>query len=390
MKRRILALLLLFAFALSCLVGCGARVVSYRSLNVDEGTFMYLYSYFRYRIPVVYKSAGVKDTAAFWNAPFDETQTNGEYYGKLALQFVYQTIVSARIFDSESSLSSAERKYLKELQEEALTLDYKGGGDEKSFNEKASTYGFDYDDFCEGTLLLYKASKAKAALYGTTGILAEEEDLNAFLENNYVRIKMIFVRTKDRFVFDESGNYVRDENGNYKTEPLPEEVKIEKEQKISALLADIENGITEAEFDALITARDPYFNDDSSYPAGGYYFNEHTAYTKAYAKAFGTKAEGEADIISTALAMKVGEVRVVESEYGTHFLYAAKIEDGDYKQTSGAYADMFSEFYSLAADTLFTELLAKEIEQIKIKNSEFIDALDFVSTPPNKELWIAF
>lgn len=390
MKRRILALLLFFAFALSCLVGCGARVVSYRSLNVDEGTFMYLYSYFRYRIPVVYKSAGVKDTAAFWNAPYDKEQTNGEYYGKLALQFVYQTIVSARVFDSESSLSSAERKQLKELQEEALTLDYKGGGDKKTFNKKASAFGFDYDDFCEATLLLYKASKAKAALYGTTGILAEESDLNAFLENNYVRIKMIFVRTKDRFVFDESGNYVRDENGNYKTEPLPEEVKIEKEQKISTLLADIENGITEAEFDALITARDPYFNDDSSYPAGGYYFNEHTAYTKAYAKAFGAISEGEADIISTALAMKVGEVRVVQSEYGTHFLYAAKMGEGDYKQTSGAYADMFTEFYTLAADTLFTELLAKEIQQIKIKNSAFIDALDFASTKPNKDLWIAF
>ena len=172
-------MLLLFAFALSCLVGCGARVVSYRSLNVDEGTFMYLYSYFRYRIPVVYKGAGVKDTAAFWNAPYDKEQTNGEYYGKLALQFVYQTIVSARVFDSESSLSSAERKYLKELQEEALTLDYKGGGNEKTFNEKASAFGFDYDDFCEGTLLLYKTSKAKAALYGTTGILAKESDLNA-------------------------------------------------------------------------------------------------------------------------------------------------------------------------------------------------------------------
>ena len=319
MKRRFLALLLLLALSLATLTGCGGRIVSYRSLHVDEGTFMYLYSYFRYRIPAAFKGAGVKDTAAFWDAAYDDTQTNGQYYGNMALEFVYQTIVSARIFDSESSLSAAERKNLKEMQQEVLTLDYKGGGDKKTFNEKASTFGFDYDDFCDGTLMLYKASKVKVALYGATGILAEESDLNSYLKNNYVRIKMIFIRTKDRFVLDGNGNYVLGENGNYKTEPLPEEVRLEKEQKISTLLADIADGMTEAEFDALLASRDPYYNDDSSYPALGYYFNENASYTKAYAAAFGAKVEGEADIVSTALSMKAGEVRAVESEYGTHF-----------------------------------------------------------------------
>ena len=88
--------------------------------------------------------------------------------------------------------------------------------------------------------------------------------------------------------------------------------------------------------------------------------------------------------------MKAREVRAVESEYGTHFLYGAAINDGDYKQTAGAYAQMFDDFYTNASTTLFNDLLEKEIENLKIRDQAFIDTLDFASTLPNKELWIAF
>ena len=368
------------------------RVVSYRSLSVDEGTFMFLYTYFRYRIPATFKAQGVKDTDSFWAAAYDDTRTNGDYYGELALKFVYQTIIAARLFDTESSLSATERGQLKELQEETLTLEYKGGGSKDTFNEKAKAYGFDYDDFCEGTLLLYKASKAQAALYGATGILADEADLNLYLKENYTCVKMIFVRTKDRFVLDEEGNYVFDQYGNYKTEAIPEEILAQKYQTIEALTADFANGITEAEFDALWADEEARYNDDSSCPAAGYYFSPTAEYTKAYAQAFPAIAEGEADIVSTALSLKAGQTAIVQSEYGTHFLYCAPIEDGDYKSTSVAdvYAQMFSDFYENGASWLFTRKLTAEMENVKVRNKDFIAALDFAATKPNKELYIAF
>lgn len=395
-KQKITALVLaaalllgLAAWGISALVR-GPAVLSYRSLSISEGTFNYLYSYFRYRILVTFKAEGVTDTQAFWDAPYDDTQTNGDFYGDMALTFVYQTVIAARTFDRESSLSVTDRNTLKTLQEEVLSLDYKGGGSKEAFNEKARAYGFDYGDFCDGTLLLYKASKAKGALYGKTGVLAPKEELNGYLKENYVRIKMIFVRTKDRFVFDSEGNYIS-ENGVYVTEPLPPDILAEKEQTIAALKANLADGITEVEFDTLFSDEDARYNDDSSCPAGGYFFSESAAYTKAYKAAFPAKEAGGADIVSTALSLEVGQSAVVESEFGTHFLLACAVSDDDYKLSSNtAYGQMFSDFYENAATALFADLLEREAEHVRVRDRDFIDALSFPATKPNKELWIAF
>lgn len=362
----------------------GPVFLSYRSLTVREGVFNYLYSFYRYRIPasVEFKELGVRDTAAFWASPYQGDVTQGEHYGQVAVQMIRQTLVAAALFDRYSTLSATEAEELKTLQDEVLTADYKGGGSRDTFNGQAEQYGFTYRDFIEGSTLLYKATRAQRALYGTGGLLAPEEDLERVLAEEYACVLMIFVRTKDKFVFDSQGNYVI-EDGQYKTEPLSEEEKAAKAAKLAAIASALADGTDSAEFATLWQTH----NEDSSQKLSGTYFSLLSDYTAAYAAAFPPKEENGTPIYAAALSLEVGQTATVESEYGTHVLFRMPVAKGAYDQKD--LAEYFEDFYEKASSLLYADRLAEECDRIRTtaKGRRYIDSLDFASFPPNKTLF---
>lgn len=385
-----LCLLLVVAAALALILPTALRGKVILSLGGDrmrEGVFRFLYSYYRYRIPAsdYYKALGVTDTAAFWDRLRSNGETEGEYYGKIALRLIEETLAAAALYDSCAAMTASQRTAVKEAEEAVLLYSYKGGGTKNSFNEKAAPMGFDWQDFCDGTLLLWKAEQARTALYGVSGTGIGTEEADRYLHRNYYALKLIFVRTENTFVTDASGTPVTDDGGRYETRPLTEKEQEEADAHLADVRAGLAGGLSdEADFDALYLAH-------SDKTAGKGIAETHyltradadarSAYTAAFASDFPALVD-VAEEMTESLAVREVFVRGL----GYFFLLRVDTTDGAYNDRS--LSECFSEdFYDHASAALFTERLSEQVQKIRVRDEEFLAGLDFAGTIPNKSLY---
>jgi len=386
-----LCLVLAVAIALALILPTALRgkvILSYKSDRMREGVFSFLYSYYRYRIPAsdYYKSLGVKDTAAFWDRLRSNGETEGEYYGKIALRLVEETLVAAALYDSCATMTASQRTAVKEAEEAVLLYSYKGGGSKEAFNEKAAPMGFDWQDFCDGTLLLWKAEHARTALYGASGSGIGEEDADRYLRENYYALKLIFVRTENTFVIDAAtGAPVVGDDGRYETRSLTEKEREEAEAHLAAVRAGLADGLTdEAAFDAL-------YLEHSDNTAGKGISELHyltrtgadatSAYTAAFAADFPALVEAAEEMTEPLVTREI-----FIKGLGYFFLLPTAVTDGAYHEKS--LSECFSDdFFDHASAALFTQRLSEEVGKLRIRAQDFIDALDFPNTIPNKSLY---
>ena len=356
----------------------GPVVLSYNGLHLREGVFNYLYSFFRYKIPA--SMTEFSDTDAFWHLIREEDGlTNEEYYGQIALDLVYQTLACARIYDRNATLGADERSEMKTAIDEVVSLSYKGGGSRKSFNENAEKFGFTYRDFVDATTILYKATRLEAALFGENGGKLSEKHLQTYLTEKYCHVIIIFVRTENKFVINDAGEYVPDGNGGYETEPLTPEELAAQQAKIQTVKDAVADGTTKEEFSQLLLKN----NDDADAHKrlGSYYFSEGNAYTQAYEEVFPTVKE-------TALSLDIGEVGIATSSVGTHIIYRTEVGDAPYNDPQ--FEQFFEDMRSRAIVYLYQKILKEGVEGIKVKNQAYLDALSFGDTQPNNALMIAY
>ena len=385
-----LYLVLAAALALALILPTALRgkvILSHKGDRMREGVFRFLYSYYRYRIPAsdYYKAQGVKDTAAFWDRLRSNGETEGEYYGNIALRLIEETFAAAALYDSCATMTASQRTAIKEAEEAVLLYSYKGGGSKKSFNEKAAPMGFDWQDFCDGTLLLWKAEQARTALYGASGTGIGEEEADRYLRENYYALKLIFVRTENTFVTDASGVPVVDDNGRYETRPLTEKERQEAETHLAAVRSGLAGGLSdEAAFDAL-------YLEHSDKTAGKGISETHyltrtdadatSAYTAAFAADFPALVEAAGEMTEPLVTREV-----FVKGLGYFFLLPVGVTDGAYGDKT--FSECFSEdFYDHASAALFTKRLSEEVGKIRIRAQDFIDGLDFANTIPNKSLY---
>lgn len=386
-----LCLLLVIALSLAFIlppVLRGKVIMTSGTYRLREGVFCFLYSYFRYRIPASshYKEQGVQDTAAFWDRIRPDGTTEGEYYGELAIRMIRETLAAASLFDKYGSMSASDRTAIKEAEEAVLSYSYKGGGSKEVFNERAAVMGFTWRDFCDGTLLLWKAEHARQALYGTNGSSVSAEEAQHYLTDNYIATKIIFVRTENRFVIEEAtGNRVPDENGGYETRPLTQKEHEETQKRLTAVRDALQNGLAAEEaFDALYL--------DYSEPTAAYGLSEthyftrtDAAATSAYTAAF---AQDFPTVLAAAQALE-GPLQYTElfvPGLGYFFLLNATVNPSAYtdKTLSECFDDDFGNNVSIS---LFSKRLAEATDRIKVRAEEWIAELDFPSAIPNKNLY---
>lgn len=389
----ILSLCLLLAVALSLAfilppVLRGKVIMTSGTYRLREGVFSFLYSYFRYRIPAssYYKEQGVQDTAAFWDRIRPDGTTEGEYYGELAIRMIRETLAAASLFDKYGSMSASDRTAIKEAEEAVLSYSYKGGGSKEVFNERAAKMGFTWQDFCDGTLLLWKAEHARQALYGANGVSVSAEEAQRYLSDNYIATKIIFVRTENKFVIDEvTGGRVPDENGSYETRPLTQEEQEAAQKRLAAVRDALQSGLAAEEaFDALYL--------DYSEPTAAYGLSETHYFTRANAATTSAYTAAFKQDFPTVLAaaqalespMQYKELFV--PGLGYFFLLNATVDPSAYtdRTLSECFEDDFGNNVSMF---LFSKRLAEATERVKVRAEEWIAELDFPSTTPNKNLY---
>lgn len=378
----VLVILLGIVFGVMALIREAGAVVSYGGVTVSPGVAGYLISTYKtthienLKRELVGTGIQFMDTEVFWAETKPEGDiTFGDELKAECEAYVRSTVVCAYLFDRVATLTAADRETINTGITEVL--DIKAGGSVGKFNEMSEAMGFNFEDFKAATELLYKAERAKTAIYGVDGknLMASS---NVSLCEKYLssmsHVKLLFIRTEDRFTYDEEGNRVT-ENGIDKLVPLSDEEKAARAEDIALIKKMIENiktgegtEMSPEAFDTWYTYRENMYNDDPKNASLGYYFGDLSSYTAEFSKAYPT-------VVKEALAMELGEYSMVETSSGVCFIY--KYEPVKYAYTVTALEHFFTDFYIDAASYHLAASVEELATEVAVKDGFFeIDPRD--------------
>lgn len=365
----------------------------YEGITIDKGVTNYL--------AATYKSSYMKsigeayDTPEFWaTKPATSNKTYGESLKEDTEEYIRSVIIGAYLFERYSELSRAESNAIDKATREIL--DYVAGNDKKQFNSECAPMGFDYDDFCLATELIYKAERAKVEVYGEGGILLDSSDnyklCNSYFEE-YSRVKILYIPTLEDLVRDKDGKFELDADGRYLTQAFTEEeyeTRIDDIERLRELIAALETDADEQISPTYFDSIQAKYNYSAVYNKSGYYFAPNSEYTARFAGASSEMLpdgyreifyKQMSDVVKDALSMGVGEYREIESEYGVCFVY--KCANEEYAYTVSANRDFFHDFFSDAADYLYNDSLRQLIKDVQIQEKYY--EMDVIALPYNSE-----
>ncbi len=340
-------------------------VVYYEGVTMNEGVASFFASYYKSKFLSALNNSGTPayDTEEFWASTYQGDVTYGEYFEFYVKEYIADVIAANYLFNKYSSLKSSDRQAINNTIDEVLT--YKAEDSKDVFNKETEGYGFDFADFKEATKMMYKSQKVRSVVFGENG-----EKLGAFPEecdqyfSNYSHVKLLFIRTEDKFLLDADGNRVPDELGNDSLVPLSDAEKAEKQRVIAEIRAAITAFNEGGDLQMSPTLFDNYLekhgNGDATMNSSGYYFYTQAEYTEEFYTAF-------PKIVETSMSMDKDSYAEVAVAFGVCFIY--KYENADREYASSSASACFSDFYSDAADFLF----AKSVEEI-VTNVVFNDS----------------
>ena len=288
----LLVIIAIFGTALGIIIGKrnSNAVVKYGSVYFDTHTVNYLSSYYKYQFITAFKDEYNAYSDDLWEMEYRDGKTYSELLSEYTEEYIREVASANYLYDSYASFSDADKEKVKAVVEEILL--YRADGDVDKFNGIALSHGFDYDSFENIVTVLYKASHVETKLFGEDGInIASSAELCAEYLNEYSHVKLLFIRTEDKFLIDENGDRIRDENNVDMTEPLTESEKLERTElieKVRGMIDAFNKGSGEImmspdSFTYLITKNG---DGDPLMTESGYYFSERSEFSLEFAGAF--------------------------------------------------------------------------------------------------------
>ena len=358
-------------FGTILIVKQATAVVSYGTVTISKGTASYLIS--RFKATYIDKANDTNSLAGdyegFWQSEFEPGVTHGVRFELEAAEYLKQLVVAARMFDAKTSLTSEDRRIIKQTYTDVLV--HHANGDINFFNEIGSQYGFNYNDFKNAVTLLYKATQAYGVWYQSTSDLPDEDKTAALQE--YTRVRLLFIRTETKLV-------TNTETGKQEEIALSEAEKEQRTQTISELRKAIEayyagadGQINEEFFDAY---QSTYGEGDKTLDDYGYYLHSEAECTKEFRTKFGS-------VVDAAFEMQVGDYREVDVEIGTCFIYKCPVLMGAYDVP--ALDRWFSDFLAYVSQTYSYPRILSEVSAA-VKEGPKFSEMNFVALPMNVEL----
>lgn len=355
----------------------------YSSQIISEELASFFASYYKYEyMSMLSKSGvdGVEDTPEFWNTKYNDENTHGDFLVYSTTEYIKQLLVASILFDNYDKLSGVEKRNIRLAAEEIL--DYQAEGSIDVFNENTAEFGFTYSVFDDAAEMLYKAGAAMESVFGTDGskLVGDAESCQEILIT-YTRVKLLFIRTEDRFKLDENGNRIIGSDGNAETVPLTEEEKAERNQAIEEIRAAIKAYDEEKDGAMNATMFGEYMKDfaadgDAGKIDSGYYFHPNSEYTSVFAK----ESKSFEEIVNAAFEVGVGGCAEVKTDFGVCFVYGDTLVSGAYLDTG--LEVFFKDFYKIGANYLFNELLFELSSNVKVED-RFFKNIDIINLPYN-------
>ncbi len=427
---RLLSLLLALVTAITCAVSCdgGDKIEVVDPILEAEGNAIPLSFYELLLSRIKGNLARNKlevNSPAFWIEQIEGGEVSREkYFNDYALESCRNYLAAAIMFDEERIRLSDET--LASIEEEiAFFIAYDGFGEVEKFNSIMAKYGFDAESLKDAYILEAKYEALLYYLYGG-GALIGDTVKEQFYEENYYRFKQILVSNfyyeyerdsqgniiyfntengqplydseNGTFVYNENGNRVRDKYGNTiyydgdgvilydKVNGQPSVVLDENGEGVKHYYsaAEMEERRTAAEeiastvksgnysaFEAKMSDWTIVEGAEDSYP-DGYYLSELES---------GGYEDYLADILECLQSMEVGEIAIVESEYGYHIVMRYALDRG--KHSDSAYSEWFAGFTSSLIDKLFLDRCAEYYDEITLNEDNFAKARSIIKVGTN-------
>ena len=307
-------------------------VMEYGGVKVDAKMYSYWLSYFKKEIMAEYKINGSRDTEDFWESEFKDGVSYGEYFGQMADERIKAKIVAANMYDSFGQdlpdyAVEDINTYLAEL------IDFVGEGSKKTLEDIAAEYGTDYEAIKRVAVCDYKAELLFNLTYGADGSYITDEEKDAYYKDNFSRVKVIFIRTKD--------------------ENLSQSELDEKNKMIEQLDLISDESVNEARFDSLMGV----YSDDnaSAYYKNGFYLSHLSDYPVE-------------EVTAAALSMETGELKKIESDYGVHYILKLELDEKAYENEDNS--DWFNSFNYDASLEIFDKAVKDKTGEVKVNEKE--------------------
>jgi len=386
---------------------------------------MYEFMLSRTKATLARSQLGVEPTSEFWKETRKGTNlTNEEYYTKVVIDNCKNYLAALQIFEEEGmTLSKAALESIEE--EIKFYIDYDGGGSEEKFDLILSKYGTNTEGLRKIYEIEAKYNAVIASLYGNNGSQIGDNVKEEYYRENYYRFKQILITNyyyeyvtdkngdtvyfsaeNGKPIYDSKGEYHYDENGSRIVDSYGVAIRYDENGKI---LYDKENGAPAptkdengkaiehkyseeqmkeraAAIDGIIEAAENgnFANFESEMPKWYAYAGAGEYFTDGYYLSDIESSSYDdimADILEELKKMKVGEVKVMESDAGYHILMKYELDSGKYAENE--YAAWFSNFSKSLSDKLFNDRCAKYFDKITVNEDELGKAKNIRSIGAN-------
>ena len=365
--RKITALLLSLLMIAATFTGCsgfGTPVMELGGTEITANMIEFWLS--RYKAQFVYyygdaicQQYDLDNIDQFW--PIVSDQATGETFDDVMSGFIYenaQTYLCSLYLFEQYGLSLPDET-VKEVDAymEDLLQNY-ASGSKSEFNALLSNYGINYKLLRELYLIDEKVDYLQNHLFGPGGTLGITSiDKETYYQANYVRMRQICIFINECPEVDDNGNYVMDSDGYVKYRDMTATETQEARARADAAMNKIRNG--EA-FQSVLAEYDENTADDSY--ANGLYMSADSA--------LGTDPALE-KIFTELQNMKVGEIKLIETDTGLHIVEKLELDEGAYDKESNS--DFFTfwdsetqsnkTFEAFLMDPLFLEYIAESLEK---------------------------
>ena len=347
MKNRIISAAAATLLAACALVSCSSEsVMTYGSHSINENEFSYYLATYKGKYAQTY--ADFKNTPEYFSSVVtDDRQTVEDVLYSAVVHNVEMTLVCEQMFDDyglslSRSVEDTINSYIGDF------VDEYADGSRNKFNAALGAYGVNINMLKKIYLRDEKVSALYDALYGTNGIIGiTDEDRQNYLDENYVRVRHIYVNNKYMYATDEDGVQEYTDDGLRKKRELTAEELAAKQALIDAIDESLAEG---ADFDEVYDA----FSEDKYYK-NGYYISENMDFIE--------------DVTDSAMSLEVGEYKKIETDYGTHYIMRLEMDEKPWENEDNS--DFFDGYDTTVGQALFADMAEEKISEV-VLNEEVL------------------
>ncbi len=364
--KKITACALALLMLLLSLVGCssyGKPVMELGGTEITENMIQFWLSRYKAQFEYYYGDAicsqyDLDSVDQFW--PIVSDDATGETYDEVMSGFIYENaetyLCSLYLFDQLGLKLPKETEaeideYIAEL------LDEYASGSKAEFNALLSNYGINMKLLRELYLIDEKVDFLQNHLFGTGGTLGVTKiDKEKYYQENYVCMRQICIFINECPELDKDGNPTTDEKGYTKYRDMTSTETQEARDRAAAALTKIHNGES---FQSVNNEYDENPTDDN-----------YTGIYMSRDSALGTDSALE-KIYNALQEMKVGEIKLIETENNLHIVEKLPLDEGAYDKSINSdfftfwdsETQTYKTFEEYLKDPLFLNYIAESLEK---------------------------